>query len=42
MVRERAYAKINLVLNVLNKREDGFHEVKFLMDCVSIYDLITL
>jgi len=27
MIIEQAYAKINLALDVLDKREDGFHEV---------------
>ncbi len=36
-----AYAKINLVLNVLNKREDCFHEVDFIMSTVDIYDTLT-
>lgn len=39
---EKAYAKINLVLNILGKREDGYHEVDFLMSTVDIYDKITI
>lgn len=38
----RAYAKINLVLNVMNKREDGYHEVDFLMSSVNLYDTIEI
>ncbi len=37
---KKAYAKINLVLNVLAKREDGFHEVDFIMSSVDLYDEI--
>ncbi len=42
MIIENAYAKINLVLNVVNKREDGYHEVDFLMDSVKLHDKIFL
>lgn len=36
--RERAYAKINLGLDVIRKREDSYHEVEMLMQTVDIYD----
>lgn len=42
MIIENAYAKINLVLNVTNKREDGYHEVDFLMSTVKLHDKIFL
>ncbi len=42
MIVENAYAKINLVLNVTNKREDGYHEVDFLMSTVKLHDKITI
>ena len=35
-----AYAKINLGLYVLRKREDGFHEVATLMQAIDLYDSI--
>lgn len=35
---ERAYAKINLALEVKNKRDDGFHSVKTLMVPIDLYD----
>lgn len=41
-VRQRAYGKINLALNVGDTREDGFHEVTMIMQHVSIWDEITL
>ena len=41
-VKENAYAKINLYLDVLSKREDGFHEVKTIMHTVSLADEPTL
>ena len=34
----KAYAKINLYLNVLGKRDDGYHEIDTLMQSVSLYD----
>lgn len=33
-----AYGKINLGLDVLRKREDGYHEVKMIMQTVKVYD----
>lgn len=36
--RERAYAKINIGLDVLRRRPDGYHEVKMIMQTVDIYD----
>ncbi|MCI8632440.1 MAG: 4-(cytidine 5'-diphospho)-2-C-methyl-D-erythritol kinase [Lachnospiraceae bacterium] len=41
-VRQRAYGKINLALNVGETRPDGFHEVAMIMQHVSIWDEITL
>ena len=37
-----AYAKINLVLDVLRKREDGFHEVAMVMQAIDLADTIHL
>lgn len=37
----KAYAKINLALDVLRRREDGYHEVKMIMQTVGIYDTLT-
>lgn len=36
----RSYAKINLTLDVLAKREDGYHDIKMIMQTVSLFDLI--
>lgn len=41
-VKEKAYAKINLYLDVLSKREDGFHDIKTVMHSVSLYDTLTV
>lgn len=34
----RAYAKINISLDVLDRREDGYHIVKMIMQSVDLYD----
>lgn len=41
-VKEKAYAKINLYLDVLGRRDDGFHDVKTLMHTVTLFDDIIL
>ncbi|GEK89519.1 4-diphosphocytidyl-2-C-methyl-D-erythritol kinase [Alkalibacterium putridalgicola] len=38
---EKAPAKINLCLNVLRKREDGFHEMEMLMTPIDLADRLT-
>lgn len=38
----KALAKINLGLDVLRKREDGYHEVKMIMQTISLYDELEL
>ena len=38
----KAYGKINLGLDVLRRREDGYHEVRMIMQTVGIYDRIDL
>ena len=35
-----AYGKINLGLDVVRKREDGYHEVKMIMQTVQLLSLI--
>lgn len=41
-IHERAYAKINIGLDVLRRRPDGYHEVKMIMQTVDIYDDLIL
>jgi 4-diphosphocytidyl-2-C-methyl-D-erythritol kinase len=41
-VLEKAPAKINLLLDVLRKREDGFHEVEMIMTMVDLADRIEM
>jgi len=38
---KNANAKINLGLDVLRRREDGYHEVKMIMQMVDLYDTLT-
>ena len=37
-----APAKINLCLDVLGKRQDGYHDIKTIMSTVNIYDTVTV
>lgn len=41
-VTKKAYAKINLYLDVLNKRDDGYHNILSVMHAVGIYDTVTV
>ena len=41
-MRLKARGKINLGLDVIRKREDGYHEVKMVMQTVGLYDSIDL
>lgn len=38
---KKAYGKINLGLDVLRRRPDGYHDVKMIMQTVDIYDELT-
>ncbi len=38
----KAYAKINLSLDIINKRPDGYHNLDTVMQTVSLYDTIDL
>ena len=35
-------AKINLTLKVLNKREDGFHNIESIMQTINLFDYLTI
>lgn len=39
---EPAYAKVNLTLDVLGKREDGYHDLKSVMQTISVRDDIEI
>ena len=38
----KAYAKINLGLDVLRKREDGYHDVRMIMQNIGLYDQLSM
>ena len=38
---KKAYAKVNLGLDVIRRREDGYHEVRMIMQTVDICDVLT-
>lgn len=37
-----AYAKLNLTLDILGKRPDGYHELRMIMQTVSLHDDVTV
>lgn len=41
-MRLRALAKINLGLDVVGKREDGYHEVRMVMQTIQMYDVLEI
>ena len=41
-IRLKARAKINLGLDVLGRREDGYHDVRMVMQTIGIYDRIII
>lgn len=41
-VKIESYAKINLVLNILSRREDGYHDIESIMQTISLSDKVTL
>ena len=41
-MRLRALAKINLGLDILGKRDDGYHEVRMIMQTIQMYDVLEL
>ncbi|MGB2673271.1 MAG: 4-(cytidine 5'-diphospho)-2-C-methyl-D-erythritol kinase [Candidatus Acidiferrum sp.] len=41
-VRIPAFAKINLRLEILGKRSDGFHELRTIFQCISLHDELRL
>ena len=38
----RAYAKINLMLDILSRLENGYHDLFMIMQSVSLYDTVTV
>ena len=42
MLTLKAHAKINLTLEVLGRRDDGYHEVATIMQTVDLHDTVRL
>lgn len=42
MIKVQCPAKINLTLKVTGKRPDGFHNIKSIMQTISLYDYLTI
>jgi 4-diphosphocytidyl-2-C-methyl-D-erythritol kinase len=42
MISLKAYAKVNIGLKILNKREDGFHNLETTLATVNLCDLLTM
>ena len=41
MLVYKSPAKINLTLEVINRRKDGYHNISTIMQTINIFDLIT-
>lgn len=41
-IRIKCPAKINLTLEIVNKRPDGFHNIKSIMQTISLYDYLVI
>ena len=41
-IKIKCPAKINLTLEVVNRRNDGFHNIKSVMQMISLYDFLTI
>ena len=42
MLTLQAHAKVNLILEVLSSREDGYHEIVSILQTISLYDRVVL
>ena len=41
-IKVKCPAKINLTLEIVSKREDGFHNIKSIMQMINLYDYLTI
>lgn len=41
-VKVKAYAKINLMLDIINKRNDNYHDLFMIMQSINLYDTVTV
>ncbi len=42
MITRQAKAKVNLTLDILGKRDDGYHEVEMVMQSIALADIVTI
>lgn len=42
IVKVKAYAKINLMLDIIRKRRDGYHDLFMIMQSVGVFDTVVL
>ena len=42
IIKLKALAKINLGLDVLGRRENGYHDVRMIMQSIYLYDNVTI
>ena len=42
IITESAFAKINLTLDVLGKRQDGYHDIRSIMQTISLRDDVVI
>ena len=41
-IKVKAYAKINLMLDIVAQRKDGYHDLFMIMQSVGLYDTVTV
>ena len=41
-VKVKAYAKINLMLDIISTRKDGYHDLFMIMQSIGLYDTVTI
>lgn len=41
-IKVKAYAKINLLLDIINRRTDGYHDLFMIMQSIGLYDTVTV
>lgn len=41
-IKVNAYAKINLMLDIVNRRTDGYHDLFMIMQSIGLYDTVTV
>lgn len=41
-IKVQAPAKINISLDIVNRRNDGYHDIESIMHAISLYDYLTV